>query len=266
MEEEASYSGYSSVPPDITGSLEVGKPSKIDPLTGNGASSPSAVRIARDTSIPEFLCPSNPNKVYEDPVNKKVAFTNYKAMGATCMESLKLCVDPDSPPPYGDKEKHPDGAIFPRNKGISLGDIADGTSHTIMVVETMDDTKSAWIVGSDVTLVGMPKATYEKWKDSFWAPTGYNGAYYEYASPAIQALRTYAAFDFRPGHPDAGTYPSGVGRTPAYGPSSGHPGIVNHLYCDGSARSLRKDVDYAAYFFAITRDNNEPDPFYSYGL
>jgi hypothetical protein len=52
-----------------------------------------------------------------------------------------------------------------------------------------------------------------------------------------------------------------VGRTPAYGPSSGHPGIVNHLYCDGSVRSLRKDIDYAEYFLAITRnggDNKTP--------
>jgi prepilin-type processing-associated H-X9-DG protein len=71
---------------------------------------------------------------------------------------------------------------------------------------------------------------------------------------------TFLAYDFLPGAKDAGTYPSGVGRTPAYGPSSGHPGVVNHLFCDGSVRSLRKDIDYAEYFFAITRDGGSNEP------
>ena len=86
-------------------------------------------------------------------------------------------------------------------------------------------------------------------------------------------LRTYTEFDFSPikypgkgddvnaspipAGKDVGTYPAGVGRTPAYGPSSGHPGVVNHLFCDGSVHALRKDIDYAAYFFLITRDNGD---------
>ncbi len=262
MEDETSYC---SGPPDIVVSIAVGQPSTIDPLTGDGASSSFAVRTARDTSIPEFLCPANPNPTFEFPGYGKIdaqgrrAFTNYKAMGASCLESLKLCVDPGSPPPYGKKEKHPDGAIFPSDKGTRISDIADGTAYTIMVAETMDDTKSSWIAGSDVTLVGMPKAEYyQEWHGSFWIPLDYTGGYYEYAGPAIRAMRTYTAFDFRPGYSDAGTYSSGVGRTPSYGPSSNHPGIVNHSYCDGSVKSMRKDVDYAAYFIFITRDNHDP--------
>jgi Tfp pilus assembly protein PilE len=227
---------------------------------------PSLINL-RNASIPEFLCPSNPNKKYEDPAKKLIAFTNYKAMGATCMESLKLCVDPDCPPPYGDKENHPDGGLFPGNKGIRIADLADGTSNTILAVETMDDSKSAWIAGSDVNLVSMPNV--ERYKkldekqfshDSFWAPLDFNGLYHGDSTPALQAMRTYLAFDFRPGQKDAGSYPAGVGRTPAYGPSSGHPGAVNHLYGDGAVRGIRNDVDYAAYFFDITRCNNDPAP------
>jgi hypothetical protein len=174
------------------------------------------------------------------------------------MESLMLCIDPDSPPPYGNI-RVPDGALFPGNSGIKLSDIADGTSLTIMMVETIDDLKSDWIAGSDVTLVGMPKAaSYQKFCDSyFWAPLDFNGGIYDNATPAIQSLRTYLAFDFRHGYKDESTYPAGIGRKPAFGPSSGHPDIVNHLFFDGSVRNVRRDVDYALYFFWITRNNND---------
>ncbi len=45
-----------------------------------------------------------------------------------------------------------------------------------------------------------------------------------------------------------------------YGPSSGHPSVVNHLFGDAAVRTIRKDIDFAMYFFAITRNNNDPAP------
>ena len=58
------------------------------------------------------------------------------------------------------------------------------------------------------------------------------------------------------------TYPDSdskiiVGNKPAYGLSAGHPSVVNHLFVDGTVRSLRKDIDYALYFFLITRNNGD---------
>jgi type II secretory pathway pseudopilin PulG len=259
--EAGSWSFLHKILPNLCLSINLdkrlSKNDAIDPLTY----SDQALDKYRDTVISEFICPSNTNKIFEDSVNKKIAFTNYKAMGATCMESLKLCVDLDSPPPYGDKKNHPDGGIFPGDKGIRISDLADGTSHTILVAETMDDSHSAWIAGADATMVGMPMAaTYQRMQNSFWAPLDYNGGLYENATPAIQAMRTYTAFDFRPGQKDAGAYPVGVGRRFNYGPSSNHPGFVNHLFGDGGAKSIRNDVDYAWQFFQITRNNNDPAP------
>ena len=43
-----------------------------------------------------------------------------------------------------------------------------------------------------------------------------------------------------------------------YGPSSHHPGLVNHIFVDGSARSFSIDMDAAAYMFFITRSGREP--------
>ena len=50
---------------------------------------------------------------------------------------------------------HPDGGMFP-GLGTRIADITDGMAHTIMCVETIDDTQSVWTLGSDVTLVGLP--------------------------------------------------------------------------------------------------------------
>ena len=45
--------------------------------------------------------------------------------------------------------------MYPGN-GSRIGDIMDGTAHTIMCVETCDNTQSVWTLGTDATLVGMP--------------------------------------------------------------------------------------------------------------
>ncbi|MBN2580597.1 MAG: DUF1559 domain-containing protein [Pirellulales bacterium] len=226
-----------------------------DPLT----STDPAVLREKETLILTATCPSNPNRLFsETNSGRKEFFTNYKAMGATTAESLQQCLDTDEPPPYGKKEMHPDGAFFP-GKGVPISELQiDGLTSTILMVETIDDLHSVWLAGADATLVGMPEAPMEKPPErSFWAPQGYNGKYSEYASPEVKALRTFLGYDFRPGGKDAGTYPASVGRTPRYGPSSGHPGVVNHLFADGSVHSLDTDIDYALYFFAITRKGGD---------
>jgi type II secretory pathway pseudopilin PulG len=239
---------------------------------------------ARDTIIPELLCPSNPNKQHLFPGNKvgaKIALTNYKAMGATNMVSLSYCLDPKGttalpyPPVPVVASEHPDGVLFPGN-GIKISDIKDGTAYTIMAVETIDDSGttpsdagSAWISGACATLVGLPsenagkEITYEPPDDiyPYVRPAGFNVKYDEKADPRIRALRTYLAYDFAGAdkgkylNPSTGTM---VGNTPKnlYGPSSGHPSVVNHLFADGSVHALRKDIDFCTYFFYITRNNN----------
>ena len=132
-----------------------------------------------------------------------------------------------------------------------------------MVVETIDDSKSCWIAGVDTTLVGMPKA--KSYNDSLATGFGHrwiisrSRAIDEDAAPGIRAARTYLAFDFRPGYADAGTYPAGVGRTPDYGPSSGHPGIVNHLFCDGSVREHAEKMWIMQRTFLRLREKCDPD-------
>ena len=98
-----------------------------------------------NTSMKEFVCPSNSNQLYQQPQQTPplYAFTNYKAMGATNKQSLAMCgnsstFSSSTPGLYGTATIHPDGAIFP-GSGTRCADILDGLSHTVIVIETIDD-------------------------------------------------------------------------------------------------------------------------------
>jgi type II secretory pathway pseudopilin PulG len=224
---------------------------------------------ARNTLLSNFVCPENPNKLYQDEKKKITAFTNYKAMGATLMNSLLFCTNPSLKPPYGNASMHPDGALFP-GKGLRYQDFKDGLANTFILVETIDDSDnpvgSSWLAGECCTLVGLPQTTVFQASPYgyFFAPKYFNGNYGDDADPNIKTLRTYLQYDFSPQGKDFGKYPDPpgpmVGNKVIYGPSSGHPNVVNHLMASGSARPISKDIDYALYFFTITRDNGkDPD-------
>ena len=125
-----------------------------------------AIADVMKTQIKEFICPSGPR----GPLSKtrwrkpqSAGITNYKAMGATTRDSLKMVANPTAKPPYGTMAPtantvplHPDGAIFPGN-GTRAADILDGLSHTIFTIETIDEAASRWMVGKEATLVGLPQ-------------------------------------------------------------------------------------------------------------
>ena len=130
-------------------------------------------------------------------------------MGATTRGSLVMVVNPQATPPYGTMTPipgtlplHPDGAIFPGTSNIPAAAILDGLSHTIFIIETIDETASRWTVGKEATLVGMPQSssptgTTPQASFSYFAPPGYvPGEWGENSSVAKAGLRTFLAYDF----------------------------------------------------------------------
>ena len=185
-------------------------------------------------------------------------------MGATSRDSLLMVASPQGKPPYGDAKLHPDGAIFP-GKGLRVADCMDGLSHTIMTMETMDETASRWMVGKEATLVGLPQKsspTGEKPQApyNYFAPPGYDNTFGEDSGVTKAGLRTFLSYDFSPTGADAGKYEDpGFGKTPpAYGPSSAHPAVVICGLADGAVYALSKRVDAAAFFFMITQNGGDP--------
>jgi prepilin-type N-terminal cleavage/methylation domain-containing protein len=196
--------------------------------------------------------------------------------------------------------QHPDGACFPgkQNRIADFMDGTAHTILSVETMDFCGvpaqptSSCSAWFYGGCATLVGTPgpggtsgitnyvAAATTGTGFPFITPPGFNGKYNE--DGGCQGLRTYLAYDFV--NVDAGKYPDpNTGPTPPQkagivgnngpangslgsynsyecGPSSGHPSVVNHLFGDAAVRTIRKDVDYAMYFFAITRNNGDPAP------
>jgi len=250
--------------------------------------------------IQALICPSNPNPSTtklegssgsSGSTDVEWALTNYKAMSATHRESLLVANQTSGSSTQNQAlypGVHPDGGL-PPGKGIRMSEIVDGPSHTILCVETIDDQGSRWPVGAEVCLVGIPSVEMKKdgtTGDSISFTKGSNFRYYyptigsagdsfdgtTFGDDSLLAGYTYLNWDFRPRGTqkgqglykqyDVGFYQgSGVnGAAPDYGPSSGHPTTVSHLFGDGSAVAVSKKVDLASYMFWITRNGADPNP------
>ena len=213
---------------------------------------------------------------YADPATKKSAITNYRAMGATHIESLSAASPNPLTPKYSlgsASAYHPDGASFP-GTGLNLTDIPDGLSHTIMATESEEQQFARWTVGADAAVVGLPRNVDFELSGGFVlsgrylrSGGGLGGATVHRASehakdewsniaPVYWTHHTYLDWDY-----DKNPYDGGDGTIAGkYGASSQHPEVVNHLSCDGSVYSLSKDIDVSVYMHMITRHGD--DPFY----
>jgi hypothetical protein len=208
----------------------------------------------RATVLGELACPSYAGGRYADAKHMD-AITNYKAMGASHHESLSAASPRPLTPKYPkgasaefyrpQKSYHPDGACFPGAE-VRLIDMAmDGTSHTILAVETIEPCFARWAVGGDASLVGLPSyVEYEPWElgGGYYAPKGYNGRF-GCSSTVEASYCTYMNSDCAKS-PYDGADGAVAGR---YGPSSAHPKVVNHLMADGSCKSYIRDFDVARW-------------------
>jgi hypothetical protein len=244
-----------------------------DPTTTTNPGDVTAI----NTAMPGFICPSSGGTPFQTSSGGTLntgGLTNYKAMAATYVTSLnalKQLSSGGAVAVYG-SGTHPDGAMPPslNGAGTSISQLADGASHTILLTETMETTTSShnaaarWAVGSEVFLCGMTSTavgTPAQYQSTYFAPAGYTGTLGSCAQASTSA-RCYLNYHFVTVSTDTYEAPTGMGPTvqPQYGPSSGHPAVVNHLMGDGSVQSLNKNLYIEVYFFLITKSNG--DPFY----
>ncbi len=234
-----------------------------------------STRDVLSLALREFHCPSFQGNRYVDPKTKTEAITNYKAMGATHLSSLLVASPRQSVPKYDPKGIHPDGGLYPGSThGVNAFKV-DGTSHSFLLCESVEQNVARWTVGAETCVVGLPEqvnyaavASSGGGNPAYFAPEGYSANLFN-DQTTIPASNNFTYLDW-----DYDTKPyidtlSGVSLVPRsarasgpmkYGPSSHHPGTVSHLMADGSVRTVSKSIDAACYMFAITRNGNEPAP------
>jgi hypothetical protein len=128
---------------------------------------------------------------------------------------------------------HKPNGVFYASSSTRMTDIKDGTSMTIFVAETREVNMAVWIDGTTASLAGHP--------------------YNEDAPPDYAFPQT--ALNFSPFFISV----LGAGNLVEcqYGPSSMHPGGVQHLFGDGSAHFLSPNIRPTVYDALITTNGSE---------
>ena len=178
--------------------------------------------------VNSFLCPSDTVQPSWWAVNRNVA------TGAAVQNNCQVAASNDVGM-YGTGEPGPDGeGVFFRDSGISLRDITDGTSQTIVVGERSHRLGEATWVGS-VT-------------DAILYPTdGDNiGRYVPETSPGM--VLGHAGEGHGPGDPRSDV-------NQFYSLHSG--GGVNFLFADGHVAFLKSTMNYKSYLALATRAGAE---------
>ena len=149
--------------------------------------------------------------------------------------------------------------MYPGSK-ISFRNIKDGTTNTVVACETIEMTLGAWFEGTTAAVWGLMPMT--------------SGGEVKFKSPGtIKEEGDKMRFGCpSPGTPNSMNYGKD-GENPQYfcengpggnrwlhGPSSAHPAIINHLFADGTVRSLSDSLSPYVYMHLITRAGGEPAP------
>lgn len=170
-----------------------------------------------------FRCPTYSGPDYSQSplyiaLSPHYALRNYVAMGATTIGKLW----------------HKPNGVFYASSSTRVTDVKDGLSMTIFVAETREPNMAVWIDGTTASLAGHP----------------YNeDAPPDYAFP--QTALNYSPFFIS-------VLGAGNRVECQYGPSSMHPGGINHLFGDGSVHFISPEIVPAVYDALITTNGGEP--------
>ena len=239
------------------------------------ASSPNGSQVADNAlakiNLPDKYAEFSNLQILEGPMDGQGAtptLTSYVTIGATHRRSLLADVNP-SDKQYAGGSKHPNGVMYPGSK-TSIRDIVDGTSNTAIACETIEQTLGAWFEGSTAAIWGLypDQGDYSGKGVGFRAAskimkTGKESLYpnMTFGVPKSNVTNTINCGN------DTGETPrffSNTGpdnKTPwLHGPSSAHPGVVNHLFADATVRGLNEGIEPYLYMFLITRAGKEPVP------
>ena len=126
-----------------------------------------------------------------------------------------------------------------------MGQAADGTSKTIIAGESKEEKYSSWYSSKCATLYGAPGA---------FPPTPASTSATGFVDGTTHGLNFGDEVN-GPNYWESGVW--GQSDIRIHGPSSGHRGLVVHVYADGHVQALRDNIAANTYFHLITRAGRE---------
>lgn len=236
--------------------------------------SPTTATYAGYTQCSSTSQPDPPTSAGGPQTPWSVVTTNYKAMasshfGCIANPTTRTTLKGSMPPQAED----PNGIIVPpetlQSQGTAIRQIIDGTSKTIIVVESKEQLVSSWYDGTTSWVVGVPLTS----ASGFTAPNqprkitvttgGITTQFWQF-DPTLGTPVTALNY----GKQDPNLYfslasPWHVSMTQftqwKFGPSSDHSGgVVLHAWGDAHVSSMGEDVDPNVYIQLITKAGREP--------
>ena len=205
----------------------------------NEAFAPAHYALAAKV-IPVLNCPSfrgvpfSTASDYQPPAGATPALTSYKALGATTLACLQ-----DSP-----------SATNPELNGGTLHPYATynfntlkAPTQTAILAETKEPRYAAWWDGTTASIPGFHPGKGNVADDRTPTPPTGIPALNVTASGAQQSFITKDQF--------------GGKEDMQWGPSSEHPGLVNHVFGGTETRSIANDMDPTVYRALISRRAND---------
>ena len=208
-----------------------------------------------------------------------VVTTNYKAMAAThfgCLQAPTVTTTPEF-------AERPNGVLVPPESAASSGTairaITDGTSKTIVIVESKEQAYSSWFDGTASYVTAIPLGA---------SPAPFNN---QSSMPATYAIQPRRIMTTPPAGSTVTTYfwrvaeggvtainfgnkvqnkyyalgiefplPTGTYSEWVHGPSSDHSGIVLHAFGDAHVQGIDEAIDPTLYVQLCTKAGREPAP------
>jgi hypothetical protein len=165
-------------------------------------------------------------------------------------------------------------------RGVKFAGIRDGTSNTIMFTESREESYASWMSGLSAYVVAaapngpgdkilkIPPGSSNQPAVLKWDDNDTDGQLALNVGSGVKLAGGSNATDPSPGKVSTPAteayfyawedYAHAVDSEPRwYGPSSAHPGSVQHAFGDAHGKSINEDVDRDVYLHLVTRGGGE---------